>query len=420
MGRQNKGSGCVYQPKYKTKDGQEREGSWRRRFVYTDKLGAKHVVDKLCEGPEMNKTKARALLTQDMNAAINGRLVTGMVKDLDYAAMRTLLLSHYEENNCKSLLTAKDRKTHYLSSLSHLDNFFGTSEAHPTVKALAIDPLLIDEFRAKRREQGASNASINRSLQLLRQMFSVATEKVKFPEDRVPRIKMLKEPPPRQGFVEFDEFKRLRQALPEYLRVPTTLAYFTGMRLSEVVNLRWDYVNLKKRMIFLPPGYAKNGEPRMIPLIGELPDMLGILRQQNPDADQVFTREGVPLQTFRKAWNRACVTAGLGYMKPVLERATGQPVLSGKRPKTKYCGRTFHDLRRSAVSNLVQSGVDPVTATLISGHKTMEVFKRYRIAVERHLIEAGSKVGNYLDSISQTQVKEIGIQAPREVKLLPN
>jgi integrase len=218
------------------------------------------------------------------------------------------------------------------------------------------------------------------------------------------------EPPARQGFVEYDDFRRLRQALPEYLRVPATLGYLTGMRLSEVTNLRWEHVNLKKRMIFLPAGYTNNDEPRMVPLIGDLPEMFKILREQNPGSEQVFTRKGVPLQSFRKAWNRACVAAGLGYIESV----------AGKKPK--YRGRTFHDLRRSAVSNLVQSGVDPVTATLISGHKTMEVFKRYRIAVERHLVEAGSKVSDYLDSsiqkIEERQRKEQVISAPVEIKLI--
>jgi integrase len=71
----------------------------------------------------------------------------------------------------------------------------------------------------------------------------------------------------------------------------------------------------------------------------------------------VFHRKGQPIRTFRKAWQRACSAAGF-------------PAL------------LFHDLRRSAVRNLVGAGVDQVTAMKIFGHKTASVFQRYRIVTD--------------------------------------
>ena len=71
----------------------------------------------------------------------------------------------------------------------------------------------------------------------------------------------------------------------------------------------------------------------------------------------VFHRQGKPIRTFRKAWTRACDAAG-------------------------HADLLFHDLRRSAVRNLVGAGVDQVTAMKISGHKTASVFQRYRIVTD--------------------------------------
>jgi integrase len=347
----------------------------------------------------------------------NRKLIVGSsVEDLTYIDLRSLLIADYEIQGYKSLLTAKDRKTRYLSSLKHLDNFFGAKAGRPAKKALTITGVTVESFKMTRHEEGGSNVSINRSLQLLRRMFSLAVEKAEFPGDRVPSIKKLAEPPPRSGFLELEDFVRLRQALPEYLRVPTTLAFYSGMRMSEVMNLRWEYVKLKREMICMPAGYTKNNDPRDIPINGTpLPEMLKILREQNPTADFVFTRNGLMLHSIRKAWNRACITTGLGSKNPVID-VSGAPMLDKKgKPRMKYDGLIFHDLRRSAITNMVHAGVDPFTATEISGHRTQSVFRRYKIKVERNLKAQMAKVGAHLDSIVKRTVKVEGSEGTSQV-----
>jgi hypothetical protein len=68
----------------------------------------------------------------------------------------------------------------------------------------------------------------------------------------------------------------------------------------------------------------------------------------------VFHRDGEPVRDFRSAWWKAV-------------QAIGKP------------GLVFHDLRRAALTNLVQSGVGEQVAMRISGHRTASVFRRYRI-----------------------------------------
>jgi integrase len=55
---------------------------------------------------------------------------------------------------------------------------------------------------------------------------------------------MLEEAPPRKGFIEPQQYQALSAALPDYLRVPLASGYFCGMRLGEVVNLKWEAAGL--------------------------------------------------------------------------------------------------------------------------------------------------------------------------------
>ena len=80
---------------------------------------------------------------------------------------------------------------------------------------------------------------------------------------------------------------------------------------------------------------------------------------------------------LRKAWQRACTAAGLGTLTEV----------KGKRDPV-YKGLIVHDLRRSAIRNLMRAGVHEKVAMAISGHKTRSVFDRYNIVDTTDVVSA--------------------------------
>jgi len=232
----------------------------------------------------------------------------------------------------------------------------------------------------------------------------------------VPYIPMLKESAPRSGFFEPAEYDALYRALPDYLRLPLALGFFTGMRKAEVLGLKWEQVNFLDGCIRLNAGETKSGEGRTIPVVPQLRTLLIEQRRRaQPDCPYVcfrLDRKGHAIQigSFRKVWENRCVKIGLGTVEPAMS-TTGEPLYAiprGPRSKPKakmvYVGKLFHDLRRSAVRNLVRSGTSEKVAMKISGHATRSVFDRYNIVSQDDIADAGRKLAAFHDSKSSDTV----------------
>ncbi|PYU95098.1 MAG: hypothetical protein DMG08_05710, partial [Acidobacteria bacterium] len=78
----------------------------------------------------------------------------------------------------------------------------------------------------------------------------------------------------REGFYERSEFEAIAAHLPEDLQDFARWGYFTGWRKGEIASLRWRELNMENRQLRLRSQFSKNGEPRMVPLMGELWDMI--------------------------------------------------------------------------------------------------------------------------------------------------
>jgi integrase len=157
-----------------------------------------------------------------------------------------------------------------------------------------------------------------------------------------------------------------------------SVAYTFGFRKGELLcEMKVDQLDCETRTIRLDPGTTKNNQGRVVVMTGEVYDLLrACVEGKGPD-DFVFTRkDGNVVRNFRGAWYALCVKAGLGRF---VKR-------EGKRPK--WEGLIFHDLRRSAVRNMVRRGVSETVAMRISGHKTRDVFARYNITSVADLADA--------------------------------
>jgi len=71
-----------------------------------------------------------------------------------------------------------------------------------------------------------------------------------------------------------------------------------------------------------------------------------------------------------------------------------------------------HDLRRSAVRNMIRSGVNQHVAMAISGHRTPTIFSRYDIIDENDLSAAGDLIDSYVREQAQRTPKVAVLRRP--------
>ncbi len=311
-----------------------------------------------------DKPKADRLLRQRLRALDEGRAPNPDLHKLGWGTLQSWVLSDYENNNLKSLTSARSRFR------LHLFPFF------QAMKLMAITTARVREYQTERLYQGASNATINREVALVRRGFTILREH--YNGMTIPACPTLRENNVREGFLKPEQFREFVQYLPDHLKGVATFAFWTGWRRGEILGLTWDMVDSERGVIRIPD--SKNGEPREVPYksFDILSDVIEEARRHTTTDSMamldtpggipwVFHLYGEPLVDFRYSWDKA-------------RRAAGFPHL------------LFHDLRRSAVVNLERAGVPRSVAMSITGHKTEAVYRRYAITDTAAQAEALTKL----------------------------
>lgn len=164
--------------------------------------------------------------------------------------------------------------------------------------------MLIEKFKSELRKSDSryhrpfSSATVNRYLQVLSRIISMAYENGIVDSNPMSRVKRLREPEPRQRYLNQysdEEEERLMKALAGYGEHVVALAepdLEVGMRLGELLNARWADVDEFDRLISVTQ--IKNDKPRLVPLTAQALAILKRLRQDAPDEELIFdwTRTG--------------------------------------------------------------------------------------------------------------------------------
>jgi integrase len=254
----------------------------------------------------------------------------------------------------KSKVSASDD----LARAVHLETYFGDS------KAVQITPLNVDNFRIKmkqtvseRTKKPFSGSTINKMVSLARRIYYLGMDQGIVKSNPFARRGAFKEEPKGQ-YIPEKEFWMIYKFLPDYLKPLILVAYLTGMRRGEIIELEWDRVDLIECFIDLTPDDTKTEEPRRIYFnsIKILKDVfIEAGKKRKSGHDLVFTKldgSPVPKWYIQRLLKQACQDAGVNSYR-------------------------LHDFRHTFNTNMTKAGVDQVTTMKLTGHKTNSMFIRY-------------------------------------------
>jgi integrase len=232
-----------------------------------------------------------------------------------------------------------------------------------------IMPMLIEQFKQQRlktktlHKRDRSPATVNRELQVLSKVFSMAYDNGLVEMNPMRRVHKLREAPARERYLTEEEERRPFDVLVgrrAHLRPIFVVALQTGMRQGEILGLKWEHVDFDRKTIYVP--HTKTGRPRRNPMSRPVEVELRSLRQDASSDEHVFSyaRTGLKLTTFRHAWEGACKQAGIS-------------------------GFRFHDLRHTFATRLRAKGVHEMDIMSLLGHTTLQMTSRYTHAMPQNL-----------------------------------
>lgn len=220
-------------------------------------------------------------------------------------------------------------------------------------------------YRDQRRAQGKAENTIRLELQLVSHLYEIARKEWGM-EGLMNPLKNIRKPSvsvARDRRLEPGEYEKIRAALDEssnpYAVAAFDLAIETSLRQGTLFNLQWEWIDLERRMVRIPisaRGAENKGVPAALPLSTRALTVLRTLHSLTEQQVPVKHPSGAVLRTTPNAvrciWKRILPLLGISDLR-------------------------WHDLRHEAASRLFEKGLHPFEVASITGHRSMQMLKRY-------------------------------------------
>lgn len=267
----------------------------------------------------------------------------------------------WQEAAVRWVKETSDKRSHGkdVAKLRWLDRYLGRLMLHQVTR---------DEIEkiAEHKAGDSSRSNANRYLALIRSILRRAKDDWEW-LDRIPKVRLYREPKRRICFLTHEQARRLLSELPPHLKVMAQFSLATGLRQRNVSYLQWDQVDMGRGVAWIHPDQAKAGRAIGVPLNE---DALRVLHARLGEHKvYVFTLKGKPVdRCSTSAWKKALVRAGIG--------------------------REFrwHDLRHTWASWHVQSGTRLQELMELGGWASYEMVLRYAHLATEQLREAASRI----------------------------
>ncbi len=292
-------------------------------------------------------------LAEKILAKVETQIVEGRWFEFDHSKQRTLqeMIERYDKEytSHRKYYSRKREK----SVFKHLYAYFGETCTLGEIEHT------IGGYEQFRKVEGISSSTVVKELGILRTMFNIARKQWKWKVDNpVSEIKLPKVRNERVRYLSEDEYKRLFEAIEmakdKWLKPLVIIAIDTGLRLSNICELKWSEANFFSRMITIDADAMKNDDYLGVPLTDRAFYVLKDLRKAQCLSGHVLHDNG------QRLYDRKVQRA----FRKVLKKASIENF-------------HFHDLRHTFASYLRQKGIDLHTISKLLGHKDLRMTKRY-------------------------------------------
>ena len=232
-------------------------------------------------------------------------------------------------------------------------------------KLSEIDRDLIESIAKKKERSNVSLTTVNRILELIRAILNRAHKEWGW-LDSTPVIRMRKIENKRIRWLTKQEANQLLKELPSHLNEMASFTLATGLRESNVTQLKWAQIDLTKKHALIHADESKSKRPIPVPLNKQA---IAILKAQiGKNLIYVFTYQGKPVTRCNNhAWQKALKRAGINDFR-------------------------WHDLRHTWASWHVQNGTPLHELQQLGGWSNYETVLRYAHLSSEHLRVAAERV----------------------------
>lgn len=232
-----------------------------------------------------------------------------------------------------------------------------------------IQPEKVEKFKDFLLEQNRSKMTVNRYLEQLKTIFKMAMDNDYLVKNPCKTIKKFPVKNYSVRYLKEDEEKRLFQVLPNYLKGIVIVALNTGLRKSNILELKWEQINFDFKFIEVLEN--KGNKHILLPLNDTLFDLFMATPEANRTGYIFINPEtGLPYKDIKKAWTTALKTANIENFR-------------------------FHDLRHTVGTRLAKENVPVNVIKEILAHSDIKTTMRYVHCTQGAKLEALSKLNSY-------------------------
>jgi integrase len=332
------------------------------------------------------KTDAQTILEKKKTESKEGKYpILRKTKKIKFDVFATEYLKECEE---------KKSYAFYKQMIGRLSKFFG---------GYSLDQItfpLVKEYKRKRRNDEALNrnkkvspATVNRELAILRNALNIAVENGHLTYNPIAmRKNLFAKETERQYIFSIDEINALIAEASQPLKYFILLGVNTGMREGEVMGLRWNEIDLNRKIITLTAIRTKSSKTRTIYMNDVVFDLLSKQKLTRQGSEYVF-----PNLATEKPYKPAKPYKWISHSwKLLLAKCNINPPKDIARPR-------FQDLRHTYGTKEGEAGTPQVTIRDILGHKYSTTTDRYMRGTEKSkreaadLVQFGSPAGEIVE-----------------------